>query len=97
MATFYKSKSWARKRRAILARDGYQCQISKRYGKTVSADTVHHIFPVDGFPQYRLESWNLISVCHDVHNRLHDRGSGELTEEGRALMERVARQRGIEI
>ena len=97
MRRFYKDKRWIRKREAILRRDGYMCRMSARYGKKVPATTVHHIFPLTEYPQYKLEGWNLISVCADAHNRLHDRVTGELTEEGRDLMIRTARQRGIEI
>jgi len=95
--SFYKSKRWKRMRVAVLSRDGYQCQVSKRYGKNVPANTVHHIFPADDYPQYRLESWNLISVCTTVHDELHDRTTRSLTDKGRELMERVARQRGMEV
>ena len=37
MATnpFYKSTKWKRKREKILRRDGYMCQVSKRYGKRI--------------------------------------------------------------
>lgn len=84
-------------RERILQRDGYQCQESKRYGKAVPANTVHHIFPMDEYPQYRLEAWNLISLSNDVHNQMHDRNTNELTETGRELMLRVARNRGIEL
>lgn len=93
----YKSKRWRRKRESILRRDGYQCQISLRYGKNVEANTVHHIFPADLYPEYEWESWNLISLAGSVHNRMHVRDSQELTDEGRRLMERTARRRNIEI
>ena len=93
--SFYKSKAWKRIRKAVLARDGYQCQIAKRYGKNVPAEVVHHIMPLDEYPQYRLESWNLISVSAKTHNELHDRNTNALTDKGRALMERIARKRGM--
>lgn len=93
----YKSRRWKKKRESILRRDGYLCQISLRYGKHVEADTVHHIFPVDKFPEYEWEDWNLISLAGSVHNKMHVRGTQELTEAGRQLMERTARKRGIEL
>lgn len=93
----YKSKRWKRIRQAVLRRDGYECQISLRYGKHVDADTVHHIFPADRFPEYQWEPWNLISLSREVHNSLHDRDTKELTAEGRRLMERTARRRNIDI
>lgn len=93
---FYDSKVWQRKRRFILARDRYQCQISKRYGKILQADTVHHIFPRDVFPEYSLADWNLISVNHAIHDQLHDRMTRKLTDKGMDLLRRTARKNGIE-
>ena len=91
----YDSK-WKRKREAILARDGYQSQIAKRFGRMVQADTVHHILPVEFFPEYRLTSWNLISITAAEHNRLHERETHELTDEGMALALRTARAHGLD-
>ena len=91
----YKSKRWKKKREAILRRDGYQCQISLRYGKHVEADTVHHIFPADKFPEYQWENWNLISLAGSVHNKMHERDTQELTAEGMQLLKRTARKQGI--
>lgn len=94
---FYVSKRWEKRRAAILRRDKYTCQISKRYGRQVQANTVHHIFPRELFPEYEWESWNLISVCAKVHDQLHDRVSGSLTYKGIQLMERTARLNNIDI
>ena len=81
-----------------MRRDGYQCQISKRYKLApVPADLVHHIFPRQWWPGYQYESWNLISVCRDEHNALHDRGSDRLTAKGIALLIRTARKRGMNV
>lgn len=85
----YKSKRWLLKRRKILRRDKYLCQLSLRYGKRVEADTVHHIYPVMQYPQYEWCDWNLISLSHKAHNRLHNRIDNSLTAEGIALMERT--------
>lgn len=94
--SFYKSKRWQRLRKAILARDGYQCQESKRYGKAVPATTVHHIFPREDYPQYQWEPWNLISLSADVHDQMHNRTTRELTQQGLELLERTATKYGIE-
>ena len=94
---FYHSKKWERLRRSVLARDGYRCQQAKRYGKNVQANTVHHIFPRDMYPQYQYQSWNLISLSHEAHESMHERNGGELTEAGREWMRRIARKRGIDI
>lgn len=80
-----------------MRRDGYIDQEERRYGRMVSAQTVHHIFPVAEFPEYVWEDWNLISLCNAVHDQLHDRNTNELTAKGRDLLRRTARKYGIEI
>ena len=70
----YDSVRWKRLARMVMRRDGYMCQLSKRYGKAVPAEVVHHIFPVDEFPEYAYEPWNLIALSRKMHNTLHDAG-----------------------
>jgi hypothetical protein len=94
---FYKTARWEAKRKAILKRDGYEDQILKRYGKHVPAETVHHIFPVEDYPEFKWSTWNLISVSKDTHNKLHDRATGSLSDEGMALLKRTARKYNLEI
>lgn len=93
----YKSHKWKHKRETILRRDKYKCQISNRYGKNVPADMVHHIFPADLFPEYFFCDWNLISLSNDIHNKLHNRITGELTEAGKELLRRTCRKNNIDI
>lgn len=94
---FYKSPKWISKRDHIFKRDGYMCQLSKRYGKYRQAEIVHHIFPRGEFPEYAFEDWNLISLTIKEHNRLHDRHMDELTEPGAELLRRTARKNNIPI
>lgn len=94
---FYHSKKWERLRRAILARDGYQCQVAKRHGKTRPAAVVHHIFPRESYPQYQWKSWNLISVSAAAHNILHDRDTHALTRYGEELLKETAEAKGIKL
>jgi len=93
----YKSSAWKKKRAAILRRDHYKSQLAARYGKNLSGDTVHHMLPVEFFPEYRLKDWNLITVTHDEHNRLHDRETHRLTAEGLALARRAALKAGLDV
>lgn len=97
MRNLYHTTKWKAKREMILRRDGYLCQLSKRYGKYEQAETVHHIFPLEEFPEYALESWNLISVTKAMHNSLHDRATNALTHDGVELLRRTARKNGIPI
>lgn len=94
-ARFYKSKTWQGKRARILRRDGYLCQLSKRYGKFEPARVVHHIFPFEYYPEYKLESWNLISLSVINHERLHVRNGHLLTIAGWRLLEKTAAKQGI--
>lgn len=85
----YQGERWKKKRKKILRMDGYICQIAKRYGRTEEAAVVHHIYPADEYPEYAWEDWNLISVSKATHNRLENRQTGELTDEGLQLQRRT--------
>lgn len=85
----YNDKRWKRKRLVILRRDEYLCIESKRYGKSVQATTVHHIYPVEFYPELAFEDWNLISLSDGKHNGMHIRDSHELTELGKSWQMRV--------
>ena len=59
------------------------------YGGNEEANTVHHIYPADEYPQYAWCDWNLTSVSQKGHNKLENRQTGELTELGKMLQERT--------
>ena len=67
----YKSGKWKRKRAKILRRDGYQCQMCRRYGKATPAVTVHHIKHADEYPEFAYDDDNLVSLCEACHNKCH--------------------------
>lgn len=94
---FYKSKRWERLRQAALKRDGYMCQLSKRYGIIREAEMVHHILPRKIFPEYQWSLWNLISLSNKEHDKLHYRSGDDLTDEGKNLIKRLATSRGLDI
>jgi len=50
---------------------------------------VHHIYPVEYYPELAYENWNLISLSNNKHNMMHVRGSHELTDLGKQWQERV--------
>lgn len=86
---FYRSVRWRRKQARILRRDGYLCQESKRYGQMVEATTVHHIWPLEDYPEYALKDWNLVSLCGEKHNQMHDRRTRTLTALGERWRDRT--------
>lgn len=69
--------------------DGYRDVIAARYGRAEEATTVHHIYPSGQYPEYAWADWNLISVSQGTHNKLENRVTGELTEEGKRLMRKT--------
>ena len=85
----YKDSKWKHKRITILKRDEYKCRECTRYGKTIEATTVHHIRPLEDYPELALDSRNLISLCASCHNELHDRVTDALTVKGMELMKRI--------
>lgn len=88
---FYSSsnKRWRTKRLKVLRRDRYTCQYFLRYGKTVEANEVHHIYPLELYPQYAYCDWNLISLSKTMHNKMHDRITNKLTKLGKELMRKT--------
>lgn len=86
----YKSRRWKILRASILRRDAYQCRECRRYGKAVQADTVHHVYPAQPYPQWAWAPWNLLSLCFACHNAMHDRDGELLTDKGLAWCRRVS-------
>ena len=88
----YHTTRWEKLAKAVMRRDGYQCQLSKRYGRMIPAELVHHVFPADEYPELFWTPWNLVALSRAAHNRVHDRQTGALTAEGLALQERVRKK-----
>ena len=91
----YFGNKWKHLAAKAMRRDGYMCQLSKRYGKAVLAEVVHHIYPVDEYPEYAYCLWNLISLSRAAHNKVHDHNNVELTEQGLLLMRKVEKDRRL--
>ena len=85
----YTSARWRRLRRSVLVAADYRCQYWKRYGKMVEADRVHHIWPVEDYPQYAWCRWNLIALSFEAHMMMHRPGGYGLSELGEALKRRT--------
>lgn len=94
-AAFYKKKEWKEIRESVLRRAEYKDELESRAGKSVPATMVHHIFPLEKYPEYGLERWNLISVSNDTHEILHNRATGELSPLGYDLLHEVSEKRKI--
>ena len=73
---FYFSYAWKKKRQRILRFYNFECQVCKDEGRlTLNQHVkmiVHHIKPLEFFPDDKLNDDNLITLCHDCHNRAHE-------------------------
>ena len=76
-------------RARVLRRDEYMCRECKRYGKRVTAATVHHIRPREQYPELAYVTANLISLCEQCHNAMHNRHDNTLTVKGLELVART--------
>lgn len=93
---FYQKQKWRDKRAHILRRDQYMDQLEKRAGREIPAEMVHHIFPLEKYPEYAYKDWNLISISKETHRELHTI-YGDLSETGKMLQMEVAKKQGIKL
>ena len=87
---FYKTPAWRKLRAEILKQDKYECQLCKKRGYYRRANTVHHIKPIEKYPELALSKYyidengkkqrNLISVCRECHEREHEYRQNEKPE-----------------
>lgn len=94
---FYKTNKWAALRNTALIRDKYMCQCCKANNRMTNATCVHHIFPIERYPQYAYETWNLMSLCDKCHDEMHNHYTGELSKKGMLFLRSIAAIRGIKI
>lgn len=85
----YKSPRWKKLRERVLRRDRYRCRENARYGRIVEANTVHHVWPAEQYPEYAWCEWNLISLSAKAHNAMHNRETDELTKLGELWKKRI--------
>lgn len=83
------NRRWQTLRARALKRDGYKCREAARYGRQVQAEVVHHIWPVEDYPEYAYCLWNLISLSASSHDAMHDRKTRKLTALGLAWKTRT--------
>lgn len=76
-AKFYHSGDWRRVREQVLKRDNKECQWCKAEGRVTTAKTatleVDHIKELQYYPKLAFEPSNLRTLCHDCHNKRHNR------------------------
>ena len=73
---FYNSRPWRKLRLKALERDHNECQLCKKnpeVNKIVLANTVHHIKEVKDRPDLAMDLDNLVSLCRNCHEEIHER------------------------
>lgn len=86
MSNIHATERWKRKSLAIRRKDKYMDMVALRFwNKRMEGQMVHHIYPVDEYPEYAFCDWNLITVSYETHNKLENRTTGELTKLGKML------------
>lgn len=83
------NKRWQRLRSRALRRDLFRCQEAARYGRRKPAAVVHHIWPVEDYPEYAYCLWNLVSLSDEAHKAMHDRITRKLTPLGQRWKNRT--------
>ena len=69
---FYWSTNWRNTKNKILSRDHHECQVCKSKGRvTLDNLIVHHIKPLEFYPELKLSDANLLTVCIQCHNAIH--------------------------
>ncbi len=91
---FYLKKEWKHLRHDVIEADKYECQYCKARGYYSKAVSVHHVKPIERFPELALELYyvdesgklqrNLMSACDKCHKEQDNKRREEkilLTEE----------------
>lgn len=66
---FYHSPAWRRIRRLALQQDRYLCQDCLDNRIAAKAAEVHHIKPLEQYPDLALDLGNLRCLCRDCHEQ----------------------------
>ena len=71
---FYHTPAWRRIRVMALQRDHYLCTACLKKHRFTKATEVHHIKPLEDFPELALDLDNLTSLCWQCHEETKDHG-----------------------
>ncbi len=77
---FYQKGPWRRVRKLALQRDHYLCQACLKKKRFRTATEVHHIKPLEEYPELGFELSNLQSLCWDCHEETKRRNTASFPE-----------------
>lgn len=72
---FYNGRKWRKISRDAKDRDKNECQHCKAKGLYAAAEQTHHIKELKEYPHLAYDLFNLISLCRECHNIVHDKVS----------------------
>lgn len=72
---FYNSKEWRALRTWKFAEANGLCEDCRENGKIVVGKEVHHLVEISKDWSKRLDPDNLVLLCSDCHNKIHNRQS----------------------
>lgn len=70
---FYNSPEWKKLRKIKFIDANGLCEQCLKEGKVILGKEVHHKIPIDVDWSKRLDYDNLILLCSDCHNKIHER------------------------
>ena len=73
--SFYCSREWQLLRQAKWCQADGLCELCRAKGIIKSAKEIHHKIPIEEDWSKRLDYDNLIALCSDCHNAIHNRQS----------------------
>lgn len=87
ISKFYKDWYWRSLALRIIEENHNECMICKAHGKYTKAKLVHHVKELKHHPELAYsktytdctgEHMQLMPLCHDCHEKIHDRGAGSV-------------------
>ena len=73
--SFYQTKEWKLLRNQKWVSANGLCEMCRAKGIIKSAKEIHHKIPIEEDWSKRLDYDNLIALCSDCHNAIHNRQS----------------------
>lgn len=70
--TFYSWTIWRKLRKEVIYRDNNECKVCGVPGQKARL-YVHHKKELKEFPNLALDINNLITLCGDCHNKIHEK------------------------
>lgn len=76
---FYNDRYWRYLSADVIRENNGECYLCRQKKKVVPAVLTHHVKPLKKFPQFAYSKFveneiQLMPLCHDCHEMLHDRG-----------------------